>query len=293
MKKHSIIVRSWQKGAGHPEIPFKQRSFDTGLRASLELMLKTSNSDLARIVVVTNTDQRFPKVLGEAVGDDSMTPTMRALKDVFGSDIDVLSDAGWGNNAGSASALNIGWQHAAASPETSHVLSWNPEMALTGHHVAMMRHFMYEHCLEICGYLREWHWERPQFGLFQNTAAMYRIPTLQEVVGFDPRCDGNDGATIETEAFGAVTLAGMDDQDFLLRLVKARSGDIPRIGMIGRSNPAPWKTQWPDDPVRQQEFDIKVARQMSVLRAWSTLHLPHMTLEEYLGQVFREMFIGS
>lgn len=293
MKKHAIVIRSWQKGAGSPNVPFKTKEFDTGLRAAIELMLKTSNSDLERIVIVVNADQRFPNFLGEVMDEGGTTPTMRAIRNTFGSDIDVLSDSQWGNNAGSASALNVGWHHATKYPEVDHILSWNPEMALNGQHVAMMRHFMYEHWLEVCGYLREWHWERPQFGLFQNTASMYRLTTLQEVDGFSTICDGNDGATINIGSFGEVTLAGMDDQEFFLRLVKARSGDMPRIGMVGRNDPAKWQTAWPDRPDRQLQFDIKVARQMAVLRTWANRHFPGMPLETYLGRVFREMFIGS
>ncbi len=293
MNKHSIVIRAWQKGAGHEGVTFSEKGFISRIVKPIQLMLRTSNSDLGRIVVVVNTDQRFPDFLGEAMAEDGTTPTMRALKSAFGGDIDILSNMNWGNNAGSATALNSGWRYAAQNPEVDHILSWNPEMALTGHHVAQMRHQMYEHFLEICGYLREGWWERPQFALFQNTAALYRLASLQEVGGFDERCNGNDGQTIETERLGRVTCAGMEDQDFLLQLTKRRDGNVPRIGMIGRSNPAPWQRRFPDDPERQKMFDIKLERQYAVLRSWAAFHRPDMALEEYLGHVFREMFIGS
>ncbi len=292
MKLHSIVIRAWQKGAGYDEKPLTQ-AFESRLVRPIELMLHTSNSDLNRIVVVVNGDDRFPSFLGENIAEDGSTPTVRMLRHHFGEQIDVIVEKNWGNNAGSATALNTGWQYAARNPEVDHILSWNPEMALTGHHVAQMRYHMNEHWLEICGYLREGHWERPQFGLFQNTGAMYRLSTLQEVDGFSEHTNGNDGITIETERLGRVTRAGMDDQDFLAHVTAVRGGEVPRIGMIGRSDPAPWQTQFPDDPDRQEMFDIKVERQYAVLREWVTMRLPGQTLEQYLGRVFRNMYIGG
>ena len=292
MKKHSIVIRAWQRGAGRPGVAFDQPAFERRLGRPIDLMLRTSDHKLARIVVVVNTDRRFPDFIGETVVHDGLTPTMRELKARFGDAIDVLADPEWGNNAGSASALNAGWRHAAHCADVSHILSWNPEMALTGHHVERMRHHVYEHNLEICGYLRRGYWERPVFHLFQNTAAMYSTSALKEAGGFDTRCDGNDGTTIDIDGLGRVTLAGMDDQDLLLRLTKAR-GEVPRIGMVGRRDPAQWQRHFPEEPERQKAFDIKIRRQYAVLRAWTHIHLPQMSLEDYLDLVFQAMFDGA
>ncbi len=292
MKLHSIVIRVWQKGAGYNGKPLTE-TFESRLIDSIGLMLLTSNNDLDRIVVVVNGDDRFPDYLGENIAGDGSTPTVRALRHHFGDRIDVIVEKNWGNNAGSATALNTGWRYAIRNPEVDHILSWNPEMALTGHHVAQMRYHMNEHWLEICGYLREGHWKLPVFNLFQNTAAMYRLSILQEVNGFSEHTNGNDGVTIETEHLGRVTRAGMDDQDFLAHVTAVRGGEVPRIGMIGRSDPAPWQTRFPDEPERQKMFDIKVERQYAVLREWVAMRLPGQTLEQYLGRVFRNMYIGG
>lgn len=301
---HEIVNRSWQKGAGY-DAAFNEESCENRLAIPIEHMLETSGPELAGITVVVNGDNRFPAFMGEAVAEDGTTPTVRALHKRFGNRVTTIVDREWGNNAGSAHALNIGWQRAAQNPNVSHIFSWNTEMALSGSDLRRMRQFMAEHDLEVCGQLRQGYDDPayPTRRLFQNTATMYRLSLLQEVDGFDPWCDGNDGATIQIEGLGKVVIAGMDDQDAFARAVAMRmlaagrelpcADDVPKWGMVGVDNPAAWQTVFPNDPARQKMFDDKIARQLAVFKIRVARRLPHLSFEAYLELLWQHMHLGA
>lgn len=116
------------------------------------------------------------------------TPTVSALKDAFGLEIAtgrliprICFD--WGKNPGSATALNEG-AYVAWKAGARWVMNWSPEIDLTGERIPQIVLFAERHDLSVAGFLRRRWWERPQWHVVQNTAALWRLDALETVGRF-------------------------------------------------------------------------------------------------------------
>lgn len=290
----SIVCRWFQIGAGLPGEdgiikPFNPQDFETRLAAPLRRFMRAMGSEVKSIVVVSNADDRFG--LGEGLGEHDQTPTVHAIRQAFREEvahgfIKTVVDPIWGNNAGSAHALNIGWELAAKEDSATHILSWNPELQMTEGLLARMIAHMERHALDFVGAYRQGYWRLYQWQLAQNTACLYPVPVLQKLGGFShENCDGNDGATIEVPGIGKVSLAGMDDFDLALRFAKTFDR-IPRWGMVGRADPFLWDINFAPDSDRAKLLQAKIARQPIVMEKWVARHFPGVAYHDFMDSFF-------
>ena len=290
---YKVAIRAWQNGANHPgnkNEAFNREAYEARLMVPIGTMIVTAGRDLQRIAVIVNTDDRFPKFLGEKPFGDGTTPTTRALEKDFGDTIDILTTPHWGNNAGSAAAATEVFRHCFQDPDTDVVLSWNPEMAIDGYAAAEILRFMETCGLDICGRYHQDHFLYPQCMMQQNTCCAYTRNVFETVGGFSERCDGNNHETIDVDGFGACTLAGMDDGHFVATYLR-KFGRFPRIGMTGRAAPAFRQTEFPGQPDRQRDFHEKLARQFIVLEAWVKELCPDLSFATYLRALFTNIHV--
>jgi len=131
--------------------------------------------------------------------------------------------------------------------------------------------------------LRERWWERPQWNIAQNTAAIWNIKILEEIGGFAPECDGT-GETINVSDFGEVPLAGMEDFHAILRAMKIRP-DL-RWGMVSRESPLTWDVNFPAGSERERNHLIKIARQYQVMKIYASRIFPELSFETVMGRLF-------
>lgn len=284
----AVVCRWFQAGAGLTR-SFDQEDFEKRLAAPLHRFMQGMGSEVKNIVVVSNADTRFG--LGEATDENGRTPTEHALCSRFPNEIAngflcVVVDHGWGNNAGSAHALNAGWQTVIKTSSVSHILSWNPELEMTGGILARMFAHLERHGLDFVGAYRQGYWRLYQWALAQNTACLYPVEILQKVEGFSSEnCDGNSGMTIDIPAVGKAILAGMDDFDLALRLSK-KIERMPRWGMVGRADPFLWDINFSPDTDRAKMLQVKIIRQPIVMEKLVELHYPGISYHELLDEFF-------
>lgn len=280
----ATVIRTFQAGSGITK-EWNPASFEKSVRAPIAAFLASAPPEQKRIVIVSCADKTSS--LAEAVGDDGKTPTVRAVEAAFPDEvkyrtITTVLDPDWGQNAGSASALNVGWR--SLEDDINLVLSWNPDFHLSGHVLACGLDHMQRYDLPICGFYRKrWH-ERSQWNFFQNTATIYRLALLREHGGFSRRCDGNEGETIDVGGT-KVRLAGMDDL-YLYLTVCRNLGRAPLWGMYGIMAPSDWEVDFPDDPTKQAMFDEKVARQLLVMRAWAKEIFPDVPFGQLMDTIY-------
>lgn len=294
----AVVIRWFQAGCGFPDPKqngapklFDEEDFETRLVRPLRTFVSSRDASVKQIIIVSNGDSRFG--LGEHIDDAGETATMMALRRTFPDEIrdgliHILVDREWGNNAGSAHALNLGWRSAVDQEEISYILSWNPEMAMTGGILARMLSHLEQHNLDFVGVYRKRYWLLYQWRLAQNTACLWSVETLQSINGFSPEnCDGNDRRTITVPGFGVVTRAGMDDFDLALRCWLTQGRPL-RWGMVCRADPVLWDVDFvPDDP-RSTMLQAKIARQPSIIEAWVEHHFPGERFSEVMDTFFAE-----
>ncbi len=290
----SIVCRWFQIGAdlfckdGYLKA-FNATDFETRLAAPLRRFMRAMGSEVKSIVIVSNGDNRFG--LGERVDPHGLTPTVYAIRNAFREEvaqgfIRTVVDPLWGNNAGSAHALNVGWELAAKEDRATHILSWNPELQMTGGLLARMLAHMERHALDFVGAYRQGYWRLYQWQLAQNTACLYPTEVLQNLNGFShENCDGNNGATIEVPGIGKVALAGMDDFDLALRFATLFDR-IPRWGMVGRTDPFLWDINFGPDSDRAKLLQAKIARQPIVMEKWVERHFPGIAYHDFMDNFF-------
>lgn len=284
----AVICRWFQIGAGVTK-SFNQEDFEKRLAAPLRRFMRSIGSEVKHIIIVSNADLRFG--LGEATNEFGCTPTEYALYATFPNEIAnkflrVVADHEWGNNAGSAHALNTGWQFAVETSNVSHILSWNPELEMTSGILARMFAHLERHGLDFVGAYRQGYWRLYQWALAQNTVCLYPVEVLRRADGFSPKnCDGNSGTTIEVPAIGKAILAGMDDFDFALRLSKVL-GHMPRWGMVGRADPFLWDVNFVPNSERAKLLQTKIIRQPIVMEKLAVLHYPDVPYNNLLDEFF-------
>lgn len=290
----SIVCRWFQAGTGLTDKggavkPLNMQDFEIRLAAPLRRFMRAMGSEVKSIVIVSNADGRFG--LGEGIDEYGKTPTVHAVHHAFREEVEhgfirTTIDPLWGNNAGSAHALNCGWELAAKEDGATHILSWNPELQMTEGLLARMLAHMERHALDFVGAYRQGYWRLYQWQLAQNTACLYPVEMLRKLSGFSAEnCDGLDRQSIEAPGIGKVTLAGMDDFDLALRFAKAFDR-IPRWGMVGRADPFLWDINFTPDSDRAKMLQAKIARQPIVMEKWVARHFPSVPYHEFMDSFF-------
>jgi hypothetical protein len=283
----SIVLRVFDSGAGIRK-DFSVSDFQNRFVSPLEIMMKTTFPEVVGFVVVSNGNPQYG--LGEAMDSYGETLTTRAIHEAFPNQcksgyIRTVVDRNWGNNAGSAHALNCGWRLAVKENCSTHILSWNPELQMTGHLLTQGFTHLERHNLDFLGFYRQGYWEKPQWAVAQNTACLYCVPFLESVDGFADECDGNDGRTIIVPEFGKVPFAGMDDFNLALRF-KKQFGRTPRWGMVGRTRPFLWNIDFVPGTEREMMLKIKIARQYAVMQEWVQLYFQEMSFRTVMDDFF-------
>jgi len=281
-----VVTRSFQAGVGDNEKPFNTEEFERRVRLPIQRLLHCECVVL--VIVMVNTEPGNP--LAEIISEEGgLSPTERALRDSFPNEISskrliVRPCSDWGKNPGSAVALNQG-DDVARECGMATVLHWSPEIQLTDYHLHQLMMHAEQHQLMVTGLLRQRWWERAQWNVAQNTAALWNLHLLKQVGGFDPRCNGT-GETINVPEYGDVPLAGMEDFHAMLRIMKLSPVDNFRWGMAGRSEPLIWDVNFPAGSSREKNHLIKVARQYAVMRQWAEEIYPELPFEVVMDRLF-------
>ena len=244
-----------------------------------------SEDIVERIIVVVNVEKGNP--LAESIYSDGQTPSTSALMEVFSKEIRdgriiIHLCHNWGNNPGSGNALNEGID-IAQKMGAQLAMCWSPEIEMNGFRILEALNFMEERNLHVVGFLRENWWDKTQWHISQNTAAIWNIRILKSVGGFSSECNGT-GKTIVIKGFGEVSLAGMEDFHAILKILKLYPNF--RWGMVGRSNPLKWDTNFPADSERLLNHLKKVARQELVMKEWVKMIFPHTLYKEVMNKLF-------
>lgn len=289
MEKTDVIVRAFQPGAGKGK-EFDRTRFEQGLKMPVQKVLRTRPDWLRSVVIVSCGDQESPA--GEAVVA-GMTPTMQAIHDLMPEEVEkglvhTVLCTNWGENFGSATALNDGIAYAQRF-DPSQIVIWSPEIALDGFRLMEMQLHKERHALEFCGYFRESWYDRTQWMFAQNTLCLWDTTILTN--GFNPECNGT-GRTVEIEGIGKVSVAGMEDFRRVLEAY-ATSGKMPRWGMAGERNPVLWNTglKQPGTEEYRRNFE-KIARQRAVMEIYIRDIFPDRDPGEVMAEIMRQSFFG-
>lgn len=279
------VARTFQAGTGPNGKEFNTDYFSEKVTGPIKDLLAGSEKVVSGIVVVVNTEKNNP--LAEGIYDSGQTPSTLALMETFPEEISngrmiVHLCHNWGNNPGSGNALNEGIE-IAQGMGAELAMCWSPEIEMNGYRISEALGFMEKRNLSVVGFLRENWWQKPQWHISQNTAAIWDIKILQNVGGFSPECNGT-GKTVTTEEFGEVSLAGMEDLHTMLKILKSNPNF--RWGMIGRSNPLKWNTDFPAGSERLLNHLKKVARQGIVMSEWAKLIFPYLSYNQVMNNLF-------
>jgi len=282
-RKVVVITRSFQIGTGGRGRKFDAKVFACKVAIPIIKLLRFEEI-VEKIIVVTNGESG--NRLAENM-EDGRTPTITALEETFPREISSGKIHGhicrnWGPNSGSAIALNEGAEIARQS-NVEWIMNWSPEIDMDGYLMSQALNFAERRELLVVGFARERWWEKPQWNVVQNTAAMWQLSLLGEIGGFAPECNGA-GEIITLSEFGEVPIAGMEDFHAMLRAMKARKNI--RWGMVGRENPLRWDTSFPSGSERERLHLIKVARQYAVMKIWTAQIFPELSFESMMGRLF-------
>lgn len=288
MKKVAVVARSFQAGSGVGGKEFDKEAFAKKVAKPIRDLLGYKN--VGTIIVLTNGQSGHK--LAEIVTNDK-TPTILALEETFSEEIEngrllPYVCANWGNNPGSGEALNQG---AKLAQEMGYewCLNWSPEIEMDGFFIHEALIWAEQRELSVIGALRQSWWEKPQWKVAQNTAALWRLDALLSVEGFSPECNGT-GETVNTPEFGEVPLAGMEDFHAMLRIMKADPKF--RWGMIKRPTPLSWDTNFEPDSEREQNHLKKVARQYLVMQTYVKKVFPDKSFNKVMDEFFARMHLA-
>jgi len=265
MKKVTVVTRSFQAGTGFGGKDFDMDLFTEKVAAPISKLLGFEN--IEKIVVTTNgqTDHKLAEIV-----TDGECPTILALTKSFPDQMNngrIIPHIcySWGNNPGSGVALNESAQ-IAKKLGAEWILSWSPEIEMDGYFINQALTLAEQRNLDVVGGLRQKWWLKPQWAVAQNTAALWHLEALLNGVnGFSDECNGT-GETVNTAEFGEVPLAGMEDFHAMIRMMKNDSRF--RWGMIKRSSPLRWDTNFESGSEREANHLKKVARQYLVMQAY-------------------------
>lgn len=289
MEKVIINTRSFQGGkdAGN----FDHQKFIKTVADPIRKLITNHLEVIDRIVVTTNGEPG--NKLAEVV-ENGKTPTMIALEKNFPDEVirGIIVPclcADWGQNPGSATALNVGLEIAVAN-NAKWLLNWSPEMEIDGYLINEATVLAEQRCLKVVGALRQSWWDKPQWNLPQNTIALWSVPMLAGIGGFAAECNGT-GEKIYTPEYGEVPLAGMEDFHAMLRIMKADPENF-RWGMIRRPEALVWDTNFEPGSEREKNHLIKVARQYNVMKSYAGKIFPEVPFNTLMDRFFARYHLG-
>lgn len=285
MEKVNVVARSFQAGTGTSEKPFKMEDFLDRVANPIKNLLRFHES-VGSIIVVTNGEKG--NRLAEIFSDDGKTPTVRALEETFPKEVEngtIIPHIcmNWGPNPGSGNALNEGMK-IATGDGSKWVMCWSPEIEMNGYRITEMLTLAEQRNLMVIGIMRKFYWEKPQWNVVQNTACLWQADIISSINGFAPECNGT-GECVKTLEYGDVPLAGMEDFHAMLRIMK-KYGDDFRWGLIGRTDPLFWRTDFEPGSERLMNHLKKVARQYLVMEAYINKIFPGEDFREVLERFF-------
>jgi hypothetical protein len=288
MKKVTIITRSFQARAGKDGKKFNEKFFAKKVAKPIEKLIHYKN--VKKIIVVINGQPG--NRLAEIVTDNKC-PTLSYLWKYFPKEAEkgIIHPhicTNWGDNPGSATALNEGMK-IAKQDGAEWLLNWSPEIEMDGFLIHEAFLLAEQRSLDVVGALRESWWERPQWAVAQNTSALWHVETLSKIGGFDRECNGT-GETVYTPKHGDVPLAGMEDFHAMLRLIR----DTPdfRWGMVKRTEPLKWNTDFEPGSEREKNHLIKIERQYAVMQAYARQIFPGISFKKIMDIFFARLHLG-
>lgn len=281
MGKVTIVTRSFQAGTGGSGKKFDTDFFAERVAKPIKTLLRFPEV-IKKIIVITNGERGNP--LAENFISAAKTPTIRAIRETF---VEEVAEGliipylccNWGKNPGSGTALNEG---AEIAGDVKWVLNWSPEIEMDGYLITRALLLAEQRNLSLVGFVREGWWEKPQWNVAQNTAAIWSLELLQNIGGFAPECNGA-GETIYVPEFGEIPIAGMEDFHAMLRIMK--TGHL-RWGMVGKENPLKWDINFPPGSEREKNHLTKVARQYEVMKIWASRIFPELSFKTVMGRLF-------
>lgn len=267
---------------------------------------------IIEIMKSSSVDMVVPVICGDLSLDFAEKPVNRVFRtvkafeqmfsDLIGKKIfPLVIHEGWGQNIGSTQAINQGILEARKYGDPEWVMPYSPDLLIANTDIDRALRFAEGKELAFVGFLRERWEERRVWAMAQNTGTIYRTSVIDEIGGFNPRCDGrNEHIEItikgpapipELDAFYSsnqgvnfqALVAGMDDAYLQFNLF-VKKGFFLRWGMVGKESPHPWKVYSGPDAERTKNQAIKICRQSEVTRIYCEELLP----DQFAGDINKD-----
>ncbi|MCD4762129.1 hypothetical protein K8R32_04195 [bacterium] len=288
MEKVIVGTRSFQ--AGKNAETFNKKTFAKNEKAVKNLLLI---EEVEKLIIVTCGGGKF----AEIPNAEGVLPTVANFQKAFPDEVEnkrliLHVRVNWGNNRGSATALNDSLS-IAKKMGAKWTMNWSPEIECDSHLIYEALTHAERYNLFVVGALRQNWWERPQWAVPQNTFAIWDTKILSSplVKGFASECNGT-GETVTTKEYGEVSLAGMEDFHAMLKIMK-NNPETFRWGMIRRLIPLKWDTNFKEDPKRELAHLKKIARQPKVMKKYAEKIFPNIPFKELMDyNFFSKQFIA-
>lgn len=291
-----IVIRTFEAKAS--PATFNEQKFLNDVVIPLKMLLFNKPDYLKRIAIVTRGDDENNN--SEYLINETPTSLFFIHKyfenEIRNKIIIPVIHKEWGNNAGSATAVNCGLD--ALKPESDfsdgdQALIWSTEFSLNWDKINEMRDAMNKLELKLVGYLRkDWETNLP-WAFAQNTCAIWDLKLLKDIGYFSADCDGSDKKTVSIELPGEkqsnVSLAGMDDFHAYLRA--SESNKPLHWGMVGHKTPSEVNVSNKENEAQKAHI-IKIARQLAVMEAYAKAIKPNgtVTFKELCQKIWGEAF---
>lgn len=281
---YSILIRYYQGGKSYQNFDFD--SFTNSLYKKIENL--TASDELEKLVVIVNCDQKSG--FAEIVDKKNDSPTKKALlsKVTNPEKIHIHQSTDWGLNRGSATALNEGISYLKRTDSEWYIVL-STEIEVDNTRIKKAIEFAEVNKLKAVGLLRKKWWERPQWNMLQNTAAIWHRSNFINRDIFHPICNGT-GERISIGNNKKALLAGMEDFHFLLH--KTKVNPEYKWGMFSKDNPISWENDFNQDITRRSAFTEKIERQYEVMKKWSSMIFPTLGFEDVMNHLYRNYHIG-
>lgn len=286
MEKAIGVTRSFQ--AGKNAETFNKNIFAKNEKAVKNLLLI---EEVEKLIIATCGGGKFTEI----PDINGVLPTVASFQKAFPMEVEsgrliLHACVDWGDNRGSATALNDGLA-IAKKLGAKWVMNWSQEIECDSHLIYEALTHAERHNLLVIGALRQNWWERPQWTLPQNTISIWDTEILSSIKGFASECNGT-GETVTTKEYGKVSLAGMEDFHAMLRIMKNNPESF-RWGMIRRLTPLKWDTDFQEDPKRELAHLKKIARQPLVMEEYAKKIFPDIPFKELMDyHFFSKQFIA-
>ena len=278
----NVVVRLFQAGVGENRNIFDLNLYKEKVETPLEKMLSSGKNFIGAMYISINAEAG--NTLAEHIGADNKTPTGRAIEESFPKEIKsgkivIHYCFKWGNNAGSATAIND-IINIIEECNCKYLVIWSPEFDLDGEKIKKGIDFAEKNDLSIVGYKRPNPTNLTQYMVPQNTGALYLFSDLiRYTEGFSPRCNGT-GMKILIEGLGEVAVAGADHFHTLLTSMKNNPNF--KWGMLEKEVNL-------DKDFKGERLLLQVrreSRQLAVMKIWAKEIYPDKSFKDVMKLVF-------